>query len=62
MDFECWYIGTHTKEKLSKTSNITFAILPSYQKKKKYLNWMAILSTLELLLVKPSDELQNGSF
>ena len=32
--FECRYIRTHTKEKPSKISNITFAILPSYQKKK----------------------------
>ena len=32
VDFECWYIRTHTKEKPSKISNITFAILhyPEY--------------------------------
>ena len=35
MDFACWYIGTHPKEKPSKISNTTFAILPFYQKKKK---------------------------
>ena len=46
-NFECCYIRTHTKEKPSKISDITFAIMPFYQKKKKYLNWMAILSTLE---------------
>ena len=28
-DYEWQYIKTHTKEKPSKTSNITFAILPS---------------------------------
>ena len=32
MDFECPYIRTHTKEKLTKISNI-IAILPFYQKK-----------------------------
>ena len=26
-DFDCWYIGTHTKEKPSKISNIEVAIL-----------------------------------
>ena len=31
-DFECPYIRTHTKEKPSQISDITFAILPSYQK------------------------------
>ena len=51
-DFECQYIRTHTKEKSSKISNITFAILPCYKKKKLkysqlYSNWMAILSALE---------------
>ena len=45
VDFECQYIRTHTKEKLSEISNITFATLPFYHK--KYSNWMAILSTLE---------------
>ena len=33
-DFERWYIRTHAKDKLSKISNITFAILLFYQKKK----------------------------
>ena len=32
-DFEFQCIRTHTKEKLSKLSNITFAILPFLQKK-----------------------------
>ena len=45
-NFECWYLRTHTEEKLSKTSNITFAILSSYQKKKT-LNRMPVLSTFE---------------
>ena len=27
-DFECWYIRTYSKEKLSKISNITFTDLP----------------------------------
>ena len=31
-DFECRYITTHTKEKLFKISNITFAILHFHQK------------------------------
>ena len=58
VDFNCRYIGTHTKEKPSRISNI--AILPFYQE--KYSNWMAILSTLEsiILLMKPLDALQNG--
>ena len=33
-DFECWYIRTHTKEKLSKISNITFAIFAFLPEKK----------------------------
>ena len=33
VDFECRYIRTYTKEKPPKMSNITFAILPFYQKK-----------------------------
>ena len=36
-DFECWYNRTHTKEKLSKIPNITFAILP-FAHKNTYLN------------------------
>ena len=51
----------HTKEKPSKIANVTFAILPSYQKKILKLNghpeWLCNL----LLLMKPSDALQNGS-
>ena len=43
--FECQYIRTHTKEKQSKISKITFAICHFIRK--KYPNWMAILSTLE---------------
>ena len=31
VDFECWYIRTHTKS--SNISNITVAIFPSYQEK-----------------------------
>ena len=55
--FQCLYIRTHTKEKPSKKSNITFAILPFYQKKilKMKLNGHPLLS-----LMKPSDVLQNG--
>ena len=62
VDFECQYIRTHTKDKPSKINKTTFAILPSYQE--KYSNWMAILSTLEsiVLLMKSSNALQNGSF
>ena len=45
--FEYRYIRTHTKEKPSENRNIIFAILPQVYQKKKYLNWMAILSTLE---------------
>ena len=48
-DFKCRYIRTHTKEKPSKISNITFAIqvcLFIKKKKKKKKNWMAILSTV----------------
>ena len=44
-DRECRCIRTLTKEKLSKISNITFAILPFYQK--KYSNWMIIPTILE---------------
>ena len=40
VDFDCWYIGTHTKEKPSKISNIE-AFFSS-----KYFNLIAILSTL----------------
>ena len=32
-ELKCPYIRTHTKEKPSKISNITFVILPSYQKR-----------------------------
>ena len=61
MYFEYQYIRTHTKENPSEVYNVTFAILPFYQK--KYSNWMAILSTLEnATLMKPVDALQNGSF
>ena len=33
MDYEWWYIRSHTNEKPCKSSNITFAILPFYQEK-----------------------------
>ena len=47
-DFECRYIRTHTKEKPSKISNITFANLPLYQKKTLKLNghsWVGYFGT-----------------
>ena len=37
-DFECQYIRAHTKERLSRISNIAFVILPFYQKKILKLN------------------------
>ena len=60
-DFEFWYIRTHTVEKSSKISNITFSILPFSYKNTltKLPSW--VLWSL-LLLTKPSDVLQNGSF
>ena len=33
-DFECWYIRTHTEEKPSQISCITFAILPFFLRKR----------------------------
>ena len=50
-DFECQYIRTHTKEQPSKISYITFAIWP-FNQRKKYSNWLAILSTLEPTTLK----------
>ena len=60
-DFKCRYIRTHSEEKPSKIFNITFAILPfSHQNTlTKLLSW--VLWSL-LLLMKPSEALQNGSF
>ena len=60
-DFECQYIRTHSEEKSSEISNITFAILPfSHQNiLTKLPSW--VLWSL-LLLVKISDALQNSSF
>ena len=60
VDFECRYIRTHTKEKLSETSNIIFAILPflSKQKRKQKCTQAQLPSKVLwnlLLLVKPSD-------
>ena len=38
-DFGCQYTRTHTKEKPSKIFNITFAILPFFQKKNTQTEW-----------------------
>ena len=60
-DFKCQNIRTHSEEKPSKISNITFAILPfSYQNTLNKLPSRVLWSLL--LLIKPSDLLQNGSF
>ena len=39
-DFDGWYSRTHAKEKPSKISNTTFAILLPYQKNKKHKKYL----------------------
>ena len=46
-DFDCWYIGTHTKEKPSKIANTEVTILLSSHQ----ITLIAILSTLEAYLL-----------
>ena len=60
-DFEFRYIKTHSEEKPSEISNITFAILPfSHQNTSTKLPSWVFWSLL--LLMEPSDALQTGSF
>ena len=60
-DFESWYMRTHTEEKPSKISYITFVSLPfSHKNALTKLPSYALWSLL--LLTKPSNALQNGSF
>ena len=56
--FECWYIRTHTDEKPSKISNITFAILQFIHRKKTLTKWPSWVLWSLLLLIKPSDAFQ----
>ena len=60
-DFEYQYIRTHSEEKTSKISNITFPILqlPHQNVLPKLPTWV---SWNLLFLIKPSDMLQDVSF
>ena len=59
-DFDCWYIGTHTKEKPSKISNTEVAILLSHQNTLHKLPSWVLWSPL--FLIKPSDRRASKYF